>query len=288
MFYGSVGGCDRMKTRLFFGFGRFGCIIGIVNALLAIGITVASFRYIQPKDCYRLCGSLDGTTCPAGACRFGEQKAGWPLPAFVDAPGGGSPTGGWGILGPEDPPLLVPIILDTLFYSLLLWLALYGIQFIRGQVLSLKLIATTLTLNAFLAATLWIFYLFFGYYAPIGRGHGVSVYVDTPTSIVSVMGFSPIVSIPLGELIEKYGEPDYVRLGSDDKTEAPTIRMALYWDSIGMFVGLPQRTGKIYTVNKTTDIEMILFFNGQSYLGISGKPLDGKKIPWRGYDTYQP
>lgn len=277
-----------MKTGQFLGLGRFGCIIGIVNALLAIGITVASFRYIQPKDCYRLCGSSEGRTCLAGACRFGEQKAGWPLPAFVDAPGGGSPTGGWGILGPEDLPLPVPIILDTLFYSLLLWLILYGIQLVRGRTLPLKLIVSTLPLNVFLATSLWIFYLFFGYYAPIGRGQGVSVYVDTPTSIVSVMGFSPIVPIPLGELLDNYGDPDFVRLGLDLTTEAPAIRMALYWDSIGMFIELPRSVGKMYVVNKMTDVEMILFFDAQPYLGISGKPLEQEKIPWQGYGNYQP
>jgi hypothetical protein len=283
-----MGGCDGMKTKSLWELGRFGCMAGLVNAWVAICITVLSFRYVQPQDCYRLCDPSGGRSCPAGACSFGEQKAGWPFPAFVDAPGGGSPTGGWGILGPEDPPLLVPMILDTLFYGFLLWLALYGIRRLRGQDPPLKLISTTLPLNVLLAACLWLFYLFFGYRMPLGRGHGVSVYVDTPTSIVSVMGFSPIVSIPLGDLIEKYGNPDYVRLGQDGTTETPTIRMALYWESSGMFVEFPQVPGKMYLIDKTTDVEMILFFNEQPYLGISEEPLEKAKMPWRGYGTYQP
>lgn len=106
-------------------------------------------------------------------CRFGEQKAGWPVSAFVDDPGGGSPTGGWGLLGPEDPPLLVPIILDVLFYSAVLWLAFYLIQLIRSQALPLKLIVTTLPLNVFLAACLWFTFFVFGHFGPfdiVGRG----------------------------------------------------------------------------------------------------------------------
>ena len=102
------------------------------------------------------------------------------------------------------------------------------------------------------------------------------------------MGFSPIVPIPLGELFDKYGDPDFVRLGRDLTTEAPAIRMALYWDSIGMFVELPQIANKRYVIDKTTNVEMIIFFNEQPYLGISGKPLEEEKIPWQGYGSYQP
>jgi phosphoethanolamine transferase EptA/EptB len=278
-----------MKALPFFPLGRSGCIIGIVNALLAIGLTVLSFWYIQPKDCYRECGVPEGMPCLSGGCRFGEQKAGWPLPAFVDAPGGGSPTGGWGMLGPEDLPLLVPLILDVLFYGILLWLVLYIIQLIRRQTLTPKLIAVTLPLNIFLAAFLWIFYSFFGNYLSIGRGHDIQVYVDTPTSTNSALAFSPIVSIPLNELIENYGDPDYVGFTSEGTTESPMIGVVLYWDSIGMFVKLPSIANKTYVIQKKTTVAMIIFFNErQQVLRIAGKPLGREKISWTGYGEYQP
>ncbi|MEP7133563.1 MAG: hypothetical protein ABI904_01400 [Chloroflexota bacterium] len=277
-----------MKNIQFFSQGRHGWFFSLVITWLAIGFTVVSFRYVQPAECYRLCGALEGMSCPAGACRFGEQKAGWPVPAFVDAPGGGSPTGGWGLLGPEDPPLPVPIILDVLFYSILLWFAVYIIQLVRRQALPLQLSIVTLPLNVFLSAALWFLLLFFGYYAPIGRGHSVSVYLDTPTSTIAVPGFSPIVSIPLQELIENYGDPDYVWLTPEGTKETPTIWMVLYWDSIGMLVELPQIANKMYVVDKTTDVEMILFSSEQQILGIAGKPLGEQKIPWQGYGKYQP
>ena len=121
-----------MKMLRAFPLGEAGCILGIVNALLAVGLTVAALGYVRPKDCNRTCGELEGTACPSGACRIGEQRAGWPLPVFIDSPGGGSPTGGWGILGPEDPPLPQGVVLDVLFYSVLLWAALYMLQAARG------------------------------------------------------------------------------------------------------------------------------------------------------------
>ena len=277
-----------MKTSPFSLFGGNHVLI-LVNALLTIGLTVISFRYVQPKNCYRLCGAEDNKSpCPSGSCNFGEQKAGWPMPAFVDDPGGGSPTGGWGLLGPEDPPLLMPIIIDVLFYSLLLWSVVYMFRLIRSQTLSLKSILATLPLNFFLAICLWIFYLFFAYYVPIGRGHSEQVYVNTPTSTATSLTFSPIVSIPLDELIETYGEPDYVRFIRDGTTETPIMRMVLGWDSEGIFVELPQIANKTYALKKGTNIKRIIFFNEGQAIAIEGKPLEEEKIFWKGYRNYMP
>src|SRR5215212_8493554 len=91
---GVIGGCDRMKTSPYF--------LLIVNAFLAIGLTVLSFQYVQPKNCYNFCDPSYIIPCTKGSCYFGDQKAGWPIPVFVDMPGGGSPTDGWGMVGPED------------------------------------------------------------------------------------------------------------------------------------------------------------------------------------------
>ncbi|MBW4458989.1 MAG: hypothetical protein KME47_01920 [Nodosilinea sp. WJT8-NPBG4] len=54
---------------------------------------------------------------------FGEQRAGFPLP-FVQDAGSGSPTGGWGKVGPEDYfyAELGAFALNVAFYSLILWL----------------------------------------------------------------------------------------------------------------------------------------------------------------------
>lgn len=283
-----------MKTTLFFPRGRRRYILVVVNLLLAIGLTVLSLRYVQPKDCYRFCG--EEVPCPAGGCRFGEQKAGWPIPAFVDAPGGGSPVFGWGLIGPEDLPLAIPMILDVLFYSILVWLAVFIIGLIQSQILDPKLILLALPMTALVAVFLWNFYLLFGFVAGfdiIGRGHGVDVYLDTPTSTYSVMGFSPNVSIPLEELIENYGDPDYVWLTSEGPTEATTTGMVLYWNSINMFVELPQVANKTYAVHKRTGIEMIIFFDdpdvtAQDVTAVGGKSFSGEKIAWTGYGNYQP
>jgi hypothetical protein len=138
-------------------------VLLVVNAILAIGLTITSFQYVQPRNCYRLCDASEGKPCPSGACAFGEQKAGWPIPAFVDNPGGGSPTGGWGVLGPEDPPLGIPMILDVLFYSIEIWMVIYVIQFLSHQVIFPKLFFVSLPLNALMAVALWFFYYISAY-----------------------------------------------------------------------------------------------------------------------------
>jgi len=229
-----------MKTTPFIPLGRRRYILVIVN-LLAIGLTVLSFLYVQPKDCYRFCGG-EQLPCPTGSCRFGEQKAGWPIPVFVDYPGGGSPSGGWRMLGPEDPPIPMPMILDVLFYSILVWLAVFIIGLIQRQMLDPKLILLSLPITAFLGVFLWMFYLIFGFtvgFDLISRGHGEGVYVNSPTSTYPAMGFSPTVSIPLEELIENFGDPDDVWFVSAAPTKDNTTSMLLYWNSIDMFVELP-------------------------------------------------
>lgn len=260
----------------------------IVNACLAIGLTVISFQYVQPKHCYNFCDPSHVIPCPKGSCYFGEQKAGWPIPAFVDAPGGGSPTGGWGLLGAEDPPLPT-MIADVLFYSILIWIVLYAIQFFRHQAFSPKLFLTSLSLNAFLGVALWFFYMIFTFtlgFQVIGRGHREPVYVQTSKDIDihTAMAFAPTVSIPLDEVIEYYGDPDYVRFTSDSTTTG----LLLYWDSVKMFVKLPQIADETYPVHEKTNIEMIIFSDDQDVIAVAGQQISEEKTVWTGYGNYQP
>lgn len=67
--------------------------------LMSVGLTIASLRYKQPAHCETLC--TDAQSCQVGQCMFGEQRAGFPLPFVQDAETG-SPTRGWGKIGPED------------------------------------------------------------------------------------------------------------------------------------------------------------------------------------------
>jgi hypothetical protein len=149
-----------MRTLRVFLDGSGGPSFAIVYALIAIGLTVVSLAYIRPRDCSRLCAPDSSLLC--GTCQVGEQKAGWPLPVFVDMPGGGSPVSGWGKLGPEDMPNPVTFILDVLFYSVLLWPILYIMQVVRGKEIQPRLMVIVLPLNVLLAAFLWLIYMLFG------------------------------------------------------------------------------------------------------------------------------
>ncbi|MBD1917974.1 MULTISPECIES: hypothetical protein [Cyanophyceae] len=89
--------------------------------LMSVGLTIASLRYKQPAHCETLC--RDAQFCQIGQCRFGEQKAGFPLPFVQDAEAN-SPTSGWGKVGLEDYIYgsLGAFALNVAFYSLTLWL----------------------------------------------------------------------------------------------------------------------------------------------------------------------
>jgi hypothetical protein len=63
-----------MKTTPLFPHGRSRYILVVVNLLLTIVLTVLSFRYIQPKDCYRVCDVEQGVPCPTGSVVLGSKK----------------------------------------------------------------------------------------------------------------------------------------------------------------------------------------------------------------------
>jgi len=96
------------------------------------------------------------------------------------------------------------------------------------------------------------------------------------------------VSIPLGEVIEYYGDPEYVWLTSDSTTEGITTGMLLYWDSVNMFVELPQIADKTYPVHRKTEIKMIIFYDDQDVIAVAGQPISEEKTAWTGYGNYQP
>jgi hypothetical protein len=129
--------------------------------------------------------------------------------------------------------------------------------------------------------------LFFEYDLPIGRGSDVQVYVDTPTSTIATSAFLPIVSIPLRELVDNYGAPDYARFIFSDNTQT-TTRIVLYWNSAGMFTELPQIMDEGYPVKETTTIKRIIFSDEQQILRIDGESLGTEKISWKGYGSYLP
>ena len=136
----------------------------VLNLLLTIGLTVLSFRYVQPKDCYHFCDMEEGVPCPAGSCRVGEPKAGWPIPVFFDAPSPSSPIGISGVLGVEDLPHPMAMLLTVLFYSFLVWLVIFIIGLIRNHMLDPKLILLSLLINVLLAVVMWLHYFKTGYY----------------------------------------------------------------------------------------------------------------------------
>lgn len=99
----------------------------------AVFLTLISLSFVRPTDCQTFCDAPDQGPCPRGSCRAFEQRTGLPLPVVVDDPGGGSPTGGWGKLGPEDLPNPMTFAFDVLFYSALLWLMWYALQIFQQR-----------------------------------------------------------------------------------------------------------------------------------------------------------
>ena len=119
-------------------------------------------------------------------------------------------------------------------------------------------------------------------------GYSVVVQVDKPTNMVNVTGFYPSSPISLGEIIEKYGEPDFVTLHPYGPTEAPTSRMNLFWDSLQMTVEMPEINSPMYALEEKTTTEMVIFLDEEHYTDSSEVEFGEHYKRWNGYGTYQP
>ena len=115
-------------------------------------------------------------------------------------------------------------------------------------------------------------------------GNRLNVQVDTHTSLVNGIWFHPSVPISLGDIIEKYGEPDYVTI---DQNVPGRIQLRFYWNSLRMLVPLPEISGETYPVRKITQVESINFLDENLYR-ISDKETEPYYKPWNGYGIYQP
>jgi hypothetical protein len=111
----------------------------------------------------------------------------------------------------------------------------------------------------------------------------LNVQVDTQTNIVVAVWLLPNDPISLGEMIEKYGEPNYVTL---DEEAIGTIHLRFYWNSMRMVVVVPQIPGNRYDVETTTEVEGISF-SDESVYRLSDKETSSYYKPWKGYGIYQ-
>ena len=115
-------------------------------------------------------------------------------------------------------------------------------------------------------------------------GNRLNVQVNMQTKLVTAVWFDPSVPTSLGEIIEKYGEPNHVTVDQ----EAPgKIHPRFYWNSIRMLVTLPEISGITYAVEKDTEVEVIDLSDENLYR-TSEKESNPYYKPWNAYGIYQP
>jgi hypothetical protein len=111
----------------------------------------------------------------------------------------------------------------------------------------------------------------------------LTVQVNTQANMVNAVSLHPNASISLGEIIEKYGKPDYVTLDQ----EAPgTTHPRFYWNSIRMLVTLPEISGAAYDIERAAAVEGVDFSDEALYRAPE-KKTDPYYRPWNGYGIYR-
>jgi len=115
-----------------------------------------------------------------------------------------------------------------------------------------------------------------------------NVQAEADTKIVNAIWFQPNTSISVGEIIQKYGEPDFVSVSGDKLLEGATIQMSLYWNANRLSVVLPKIGGEVYDVEKGTEIEGADFSDEELYQDSSEIEIGPFYKLWNGYGVYQP
>jgi len=114
-----------------------------------------------------------------------------------------------------------------------------------------------------------------------------NVQANAHTKIVNGIWLQPTTSISLGEIIKKYGEPDFVAVSHDKLLEGSTIQMYLYWDLNRMSIVLPKIDGDIYVIEKSTKIEEASFSDEELYRSSYEIEFGPFYKVWNGYGAYQ-
>lgn len=109
------------------------------------------------------------------------------------------------------------------------------------------------------------------------------IQVNTQTNLVNAITLLLNDPISLGEIIEKYGEPNFITL---DQETLETLRLRLYWNSLRMLVTLPKVSSKMYAVENNTRVEAV-DFSDESLYRMAEKETNPYYKPWKGYGTYQ-
>ncbi|HEY3311769.1 MAG TPA: hypothetical protein VGK00_09035 [Anaerolineales bacterium] len=113
-----------------------------------------------------------------------------------------------------------------------------------------------------------------------------NVQVESRTKIVNAIWFHPNTSISVGEILKKYAEPDFVAVSRDKLLRGSTIQLYLFWDATRMSVVLPKIDGKIYDIEKATEIELVNFSDEELYQYSSEIEFGPFYKLWHGYGAY--
>lgn len=115
---------------------------------------------------------------------------------------------------------------------------------------------------------------------------GSAVYIGTHSSVLIVdgVGFAPSVPVSVGDVIEKYGNPDNIQIFPGDVPDVVKATALLFWDSLNMRVHLPEIDGSNYVIDNSTKIQWITYFDKTQYTDIRNNKFSQK---WKGYTSYQ-
>jgi hypothetical protein len=110
----------------------------------------------------------------------------------------------------------------------------------------------------------------------------VNVGIKESSDYVEFIGYFPSITITVGEVIDKYGEPNSISKSLLSRNDFPFIwKMVIYYNDIKMDVHLEKQKGNTYKLEYGTKIIVIGYNDEISYYSL----IEGNSA-WHGYGEY--
>jgi hypothetical protein len=103
--------------------------------------------------------------------------------------------------------------------------------------------------------------------------------VDVSDGTILQVGFQTPASITIEDVINQYGEPQYIDVGEAGSPDFPITAMSVYFESLNATLALEEQEGIGYTVSPSTPVSAIWYGPTPVF--------PGWKLPWHGYGEYR-
>jgi hypothetical protein len=112
-------------------------------------------------------------------------------------------------------------------------------------------------------------------------GNRVGISFRHNSDIVEIVSFNPSETVTVGDVVDRYGPPEWVSVTPSGLPERPKSAMVIHFDAFNATLSLGVQVG-LFTVSSSSPIEAVGYSDDEAY-ALSRQ----YSVKWRGYGTYE-